>query len=160
MINSFTQLKHLIDAYNNITNITTINNVFQNKLITFVVPVQTFMKGDKKTLKTNQQKKQKKHVFSVVRTKAKGERNRGQILTKPTETRRGKPSSLIILVSAHDFKMRCTLSVTVVVEGNGIGDTSSIPGWGCLHCTWEKHESVSSPPSYGGIGQTRFFCFC
>ena len=36
------------------------------------------------------------------------------------------------------------LSVTVIVEGNGIGDLTSKPGWGCLrftlhHCPWGKH---------------------
>ena len=54
--------------------------------------------------------------------------------------------------------IRCTyflaptdgFSVTVVVAGNGTGNTSSNHGQSCLrfiwcNCLWERHESICSP---------------
>ena len=53
----------------------------------------------------------------------------------------------------------------VIIVGNGIGSSSSNPGYGCLHFTshlhlLERHESISFLSSYGKtIDQTAFFSF-
>ena len=60
-----------------------------------------------------------------------------------------------ISVKMYSYMNFCdALSVTVIVEGNGIGDPSSIPGknlfaflFGVKKKTCERHDSICLPPA-------------
>ena len=64
-----------------------------------------------------------------------------------THTKHTYPHTASTHIHTHRAQ-RVALSVTVIAEGNGIGDPSSNPGqicWRFLSCSchWERHESFS-----------------